>query len=59
MFHKLSNRMHELSYFTYLAAKLKYWKQKDETDGIDSEVMLEGIELMNGQLMANGKSILE
>ena len=51
--------MHELSYFTYLAAKLKYWKQKDETDGIDSEVMLEGIELMNGQLMANGKSILE
>ena len=59
MFHELSNRFYELSYFKYLAAKLQYWRSKDEREIIGDQAGTDGITLVNGQLEANGKSIVE
>ena len=39
MFDKLSNRLHELSYFTYMLAKFKHRKKYDESENIDPNVM--------------------
>ena len=54
MFDKLSNRLHELSYFTYMLAKFKHRKKHDEAENIDSNVMLDSIEMDSGQLTVNG-----
>ena len=54
MFDKLSNRLHELSYFTYMLAKFKHRKRHDEAENIDSNVMLDSIEMDSGQLTVNG-----
>ena len=48
MFHEMSNRLYELSYFKYLAAKLKYWRYKDERDLIGADGGADGIAMESG-----------
>ena len=54
MFDELSNRFYELSYFTYMMAKFKHRRGRDEAENIDPNVMLDDIDMKGGQLTAGG-----
>ena len=58
-FDKLSNQLFEISYFNYIASKFTHRHRKDEIAHQVGDEGLDGIKLVNGQLMANGKSIVD